>query len=192
MLKNSPFNPWSISIHSVTAPDRKPFIVIDALPKSTARLAWMAPCQGLGGRLAGMVHRGRNPSTPKLSNRFNGQAVARSIPSSGVLAPKRPGDLQRADAPPVASRLSRKGLSLIAGFPGPMPLPAPPRQVVAAAHTATRTGKPDSVRGDQRRRPTITATPLPTLMAPPCDAMLILESVAIAIGAGALSRMPAR
>ena len=137
--------------------------MIDALPTSTARLAGVAPFQGLG-----------------------------PIPSACALAPKRPGALQRADAPLVAGKLSREGLSLIAGFPGPLPLPAPPHQVVAAAHTATRTGKPDFVRGDQRRRPTITATPLPILMAPPCDAMLILESVAIAIGAGTLLRMPAR
>jgi len=137
--------------------------VIDALPKSTARLASVAPFQGLG-----------------------------PIPSASALARKRPGDLQPADAPLVASRLSREGLSLIAGLPAAMPLPAPPSQVVAAAHTATRTGKPDSVRGDQHRRPTVTATQLLTLMGSPCNAMLFLESVASAIGPGAFLRMPAR
>jgi hypothetical protein len=167
--------------------------VIDALPKSTARLASVTPFQGLGAKLAGMVNRDRHPSTPKFSNRFDGQAVARAIPSACALPPKRPGDLQPADAPlVVAGRLSREGLSLIADLPGPLPLGASPRQVVAAAHTATRTGEPDSGRGDQRRRPTITATPLLILGATPCDAMLTSEFAAIAIGAGTLLRMPAR
>jgi len=63
--------------------------------------------------------------------------------------------------------------------------------MVAATHTPTRTGEPDSVQGDQHPRPTTTATPLLSLVSPPCDAMLTPKSAAIAIGAGTLLRMPA-
>jgi hypothetical protein len=64
--------------------------------------------------------------------------------------------------------------------------------MVAAAHAATRIREPESPWGNQPRRPTVTATPLLTLVTAPRDAMLTWESAASAIGPGALSRMPAR
>lgn len=51
---------------------------------------------------------------------------------------------------------------------------------------------PHSSQADQHRRPSVTPTLLLILGATPCDAMLTSEFAAIAIGAGALLRIPTR